>query len=207
MPFHNLKIALRNLFKYKLQTLVSVSALAVGIVTLAVTHFVLKHMGPPSISKEEYYDRCYVADFPNESYKLPVENDTNSQTFVTLPIERVSPEMHDALFSGGVLPGVEKVIRNAFMGGVTMGGGMTFTLPDSTLRTGAYSYYIKQADDLNFWGIRSALTGEKIPVLRNKEIVISEMHARNIFGDEKPHSHLISTSLGGTSRECTRVWR
>ncbi len=193
MFLHILKISLRNLLKYKLQTLVSVAALAVGIVTLAATHFVLKHMGPPAISQEEYYDRCYMADFPNEPHKLD-----SAQVWFTTSAERVTPEMHDALFLGGPLPGVEKVIHNAFMGGVTMGGGMTFTLPDSTQRIGAYSYYIKQADDLNFWGIRSALTGEKIPVLRNKEIVISERHARDIFGKENPVGCTVNFYFNGT---------
>ncbi len=51
---HNLKIAYRNLMKYKFQTLVSVLALAVGMVTLAAMHFVLKHFGPPAITEEPY---------------------------------------------------------------------------------------------------------------------------------------------------------
>ena len=202
---HNLKISLRNLLKYKLQTLVSVAALAVGIVTLAATHFVLKHMGAPAISKEEYYDRCYVADFPDGSYLQPADKevdtkDQQTETMLNVLVRTVpvSDEMHDALFSGGPLPGVERVIQNAFMGGVMMGGGMTFTLPDSTQRIGAYSYYIKQADDLNFWGIRSALTGEKIPVLNNKEIVISEKHARDIFGKENPIGCTVSFYFNGT---------
>ena len=63
MILHNLKVAWRNLIKYKTQTLVSIVALAVGMVTLAATHFVLKHMGPPSIAHEPYYDRCYVMRF------------------------------------------------------------------------------------------------------------------------------------------------
>ena len=49
MFFHYLKIALRNLMKYKLQMLVSIVALAVGVVTLAATHFVLKYMREPAI--------------------------------------------------------------------------------------------------------------------------------------------------------------
>ena len=202
---HNLKIAIRNLLKYKFQTLVSVLALAVGMVTLAATHFVLKHMGAPAVSKEEYYDRCYVADFPKSSYLQPADKevdtkDQQTETMLNVLVRTVpvSDEMHDALFSGGPLPGVERVIQNAFMGGIMMGGGMTFTLPDSTQRIGAYSYYIKQADDLNFWGIRSALTGEKIPVLNNKEIVISEKHARDIFGKENPVGCTVNFYFNGT---------
>ena len=63
MILHNLKVAWRNLIKYKTQTVVSVIALAVGMVALAATHFVLKHMGSPAIADEPYYDRCYVMRF------------------------------------------------------------------------------------------------------------------------------------------------
>lgn len=205
MFLHTLKISLRNLSKYKLQTLVSVAALAVGIVTLAATHFVMKHYGAPAVSKEEYYDRCYVADFPESCYLQPVDKevgtkDQQTETLLNVLVRTVpvSDEMHDALFSCGPLPGVERVIHNAFMGGITMGSGMTFTLPDGSKREGAYTYYIKQADDLNFWGIRSALTGEKIPVLRNKEIVISERHARDIFGKENPVGCTVNFYFNGT---------
>ena len=201
--FHNLKIAFRNLLKYKFQTLVSVSALAVGMVTLAATHFVLKHMGPPSISKEEYYDRCYVAYFPCNSYRIPVENDTSAQEFIYLPVEKVSPEMHDALFSGGPLPGVERVIRNAFMGGITMGSSMTFNLADGTQRAGAHYYYIKQAEDLNFWGIRSAITGEKIPVLNDKEAVICHTLAQTIFDKDNPIGCTVGLTHNGEWKEFT----
>ena len=171
--------------KYKLQTLVSVVALAVGMVALAATHFVLKHMGPPAISEEPYYERTYVAELSNgqNNYGITKEDGTQEWTFV---LTRITNEMNDALFSGGPLLGVEQVTHNASLGGITMGGSMTFTLPDGSERTGAYHYYVTQAEDLNFWGIRSALTGEKIPVLGDKEIVISKMHANEIFGNENP---------------------
>lgn len=45
----HLKISLRNLLKYKLQNAISILALAVGMVTLAATHFVLMHFGNPAI--------------------------------------------------------------------------------------------------------------------------------------------------------------
>lgn len=182
---HNLKISLRNLLKYKLQNAISILALAVGMVTLAATHFVLKHMGPPAISEEPYYERTYVAELSNgqNNYAITKEDGTQEWTFV---LNRITNEMNDALFSGGPLLGVEQVTHNASLGGITMGGSMTFTLPDGSERTGAYHYYVTQAEDLNFWGIRSALTGEKIPVLGDKEIVISKMHANEIFGNENP---------------------
>lgn len=41
MFIHNIKVACRNLMKYKLQTLISVLSIAIGIVTLAFTHSML----------------------------------------------------------------------------------------------------------------------------------------------------------------------
>ncbi|MBR3982154.1 MAG: ABC transporter permease [Bacteroidaceae bacterium] len=182
--------------KYKFQTLVSVLALAVGMVTLAAMHFVLKHFGPPAIAEEPYYERTYVAELSNgqNNYAITKEDGTQEWMFV---YTRITTEMHDALFSGGPLPGVEQVKHNAFLGSVTMGGSMTFSMPDGSERIGSYRYYVTQAEDLNFWGIRSALTGKKIPVLGDKEIVISEMHAREIFGDENPVGCSVSMSHNG----------
>ena len=182
--------------KYKFQTLVSIVALAVGMVTLAAMHFVLKHFGNPAICDEPYYERTYVAELSNghHNYAITKEDGTQEWMFV---YTRITTEMHDALFSGGPLPGVEQVKHNAFLGSTTMGGSMTFTMPDGSERIGSYRYYVTQAEDLNFWGIRSALTGEKIPVLGDKEIVISEMHAREIFGDENPVGCSVSMSHNG----------
>ena len=41
MILHNLKVASRNLMKYKLQTLISVVSIAIGIVTLSFAHSAL----------------------------------------------------------------------------------------------------------------------------------------------------------------------
>ena len=62
MITHNLKIAWRNLMKYKMQNLVSVVALAVGMVTIAATHYVLGHMNLPGYCYESYGDRIHVMD-------------------------------------------------------------------------------------------------------------------------------------------------
>ena len=63
MLLHTLKISLRNLLKYKLQNAISILALAVGMVTLAATHFVLSHYAPPAVCDEPYYDRLYEMSF------------------------------------------------------------------------------------------------------------------------------------------------
>lgn len=188
MILHNLKVAWRNLMKYKTQNIVSVVALAVGIVTLAATHFVLKHLGPPSIAKESYYDRCYVMCLYDE--KMAMGNGSAPDAELMLDFINnsitVTPEMDAALNAGGALPGVEKMLHNYVVGGLMRGCDMTFTMPDSTTRTRPSSFFAVEGEKLNFHAIRSALTGEKVPVLKKDEAVISEMIARQVYGDKNP---------------------
>lgn len=60
---HNIKVALRNILKYKVQTLVSVLSLAVGMVTLSVVHSFLLNFQLPAICSEPYYDRTCAINF------------------------------------------------------------------------------------------------------------------------------------------------
>ena len=60
MIVHNLKVAVRNLMKYRLQTVISVLSIAIGIVTLAIAHAVLARTTVPSIYSRPYYDRTYT---------------------------------------------------------------------------------------------------------------------------------------------------
>ena len=57
MIYHNLKVALRNSLKYKVQTMGSILSLAIGMVTLAVMHSLLLNARARAISDEAYYDR------------------------------------------------------------------------------------------------------------------------------------------------------
>lgn len=50
MLLHNLKVALRNILKYKVQTLGSILSLAIGMVTLATVHSFLQNFRMASIN-------------------------------------------------------------------------------------------------------------------------------------------------------------
>ena len=63
MLLHNLKVALRNILKYKVQTLGSILSLAIGMVTLATVHSFLLNFRMASINHEPYYDRVYNLRF------------------------------------------------------------------------------------------------------------------------------------------------
>ena len=203
MIIHNLKIALRNLAKYKLQTLVSIVALAVGIVTLAATHFVMKHTEFPSITKEPYYDQCYVMRFYSlQRDDISEEEDSKLYSPIINRL-KVSLEMETALAADGGLPGVENTIRNSGLTGITRGSSMTFTMPDSTTRTLANTYYLVQDDALNFFAIPSAITGEKIPILKDGEVVISELVAKKVYGEKNPIGCKVSMWINGEWKSVT----
>ena len=187
---HTLKISLRNLSKYKLQNLISIIALAVGIVTLTATHFIVKHMGAPAISEEAYYDRCYVMELAdiNSPVVGSATDDPPAKNVSFGDVSyRITDEMLSALTAGGNLPGVEKMFDNrGVTGGYLLISRTDFLLPDSTERTGESKFFVTDPDRLQHCGIRSVLTGEKLPVLNDKEVFISELQAREVFGEQNP---------------------
>ena len=105
----NLKIAYRNLMKYKFQNLVSVLALAVGKVTLAATHFVMKHFGNPAICDEPYFDRTYEMSFVKLHHEDIAPNPEDGSVAFNTQTIRILEDIHTALTSGGGMVGVEKL--------------------------------------------------------------------------------------------------
>ena len=179
MFLHTLKISLRNLLKYKLQNAISILALAVGMVTLAATHFVLSHYAPPAICDEPYYDRLYEMSFAKSATEEQVADDVpNNQNRI-----EINDEIHAALTSGGGMAGVEKLF---YADGLYFDQKVTLILADSTERSMDLAHSNTLPEYLNFRGIRSALTGEKIPVLNYGEAVLSETQAKRICGDGNP---------------------
>ena len=201
MLIHYLKIAIRNLSKYKLQNLISIIALAVGIVTLTATHFIVKHMSAPSISEEEYYNRCYLVEIvdinaPDVKYATD-ETETKNMSFGN-KVHSITVEILSALTSNGNLPGVEKIHENRSAScGYLMDSDQEFLLPDSTVRSGHYNFFVVDADRLQFFGIRSAVTGEHLPVLNDKEVFISELQAREVFGEQNPIGCTVTMKILG----------
>ncbi len=172
MIIHYLKIATRNLMKYKVQNVVSIVALAVGIVTLAATHFAMGFLGKPNIMDEPYYDRCY-------SLRLK-HIDTDAGKGI---IAYITQEVNASLTEDGGLASVERIfVKNAYM----MQSELLFYMPDSTTKKIMDTFCFTQNEYLNFRAIRSAITGRRLPVLKENEIFISEYKARLIFGDKNP---------------------
>ena len=186
---HNLKISFRNLLKYKLQNAISILALAVGIVTLAATHIVLRNIQLPYVCEEAHYDRSYVLDIVDNSATKTSDSKDETETGSS----QVTPEIASALWDNGEIAGVEQVIRNHKLVGLLMSRNMNFYQQDGNKIFAVGRYYESDSEKLNFYGIRSALTGEKIPVLKDNEVVLCENYARAMFGEQNPVGCNIST--------------
>ena len=188
MITHNLKIAWRNLMKYKMQNLVSAVALAVGIVTIAATHYVMKRYEDPAITDEPYFNRtCVLKVYPINADREKLNRNRDIET------ERIKPQVHNAICADGGLASAEAFHPAFTKVKIRRIHTATFTLNDTLERKVTIGFDRVSPSYLNFRGIRSAITGEKIPDLKPGEIVISDYDAKRIFGDTNP----IGAKVGG----------
>ena len=171
MLLHNLKVALRNILKYKVQTLGSILSLAIGMVTLAVVHSFLQNFRMPSISHEAYYDRVYTIRF-DSIQKRQTDDPINA-----------NGDIIRAIKANGGLRCIE---QGPYAYGLMSGGSAEFTLSDKTKRKMQLEPILIERHYPYFAGYRSAITGEKIKVLDTHDAIIGEKLARQIFGDKNP---------------------
>lgn len=172
MLLHNLKVALRNILKYKVQTLGSILSLAIGMVTLAVVHSFLLNFRMASINHEPYYDRVYNLRF-DSIQKRQSENSI-----------RINGDIVRAVKANG---GPRCIEQGPYApNGTLTGGWAEFTLSGKTRRKMQLDAVPLDRHYPNFVGIRSAITGEKIKVLGPHDAIINEKQAKQIFGDKNP---------------------
>ena len=172
MLLHNLKVALRNILKYKVQTLGSILSLAIGMVTLATVHSFLLNFRRASINHEPYYDRVYNLQF-DSIQKRQSENSI-----------RINGDIVRAVKANG---GPRCIEQGPYApNGRLTGGWAEFTLSGKTRRKMQLKAVPLDRHFSNFVGIRSAITGEKIKVLGPHDAIINEKQAKQIFGDKNP---------------------
>lgn len=172
MLLHNLKVALRNILKYKVQTLGSILSLAIGMVTLATVHSFLQNFRMASINHEPYYDRVYNLRF-DSIQKRQSENSI-----------RINGDIVRAVKANG---GPRCIEQGPYApNGMLTGGWAEFTLSGKARRKMPLDAVPLDRHYPNFVGIRSAITGEKIKVLGPHDAIINEKQAKQIFGDKNP---------------------
>jgi hypothetical protein len=141
------------------------------------------HLGNPAICDEPYFDRTYEMSFVKLHHEDIAPNpEDGSVAFNTRQII-INEDIHTALTSGGGMVGVEKLFYVDDPDGSSQ---IMIEFPDSTERKMDMRYSLTMPEYLNFRGARSALTGEKIPMLNYNEAVLSETQAKFIFGDKNP---------------------
>ncbi len=165
---HNLKVAIRNLMKYKLQTAISVLSIAVGILTISLAHSYLSGIKLNALYDQPFIDRTYNVTF--KSVTSGENAEINGEIVRTLKKE-------DALKSAE-----QVVLPISGMYGVLA----EFNLPDSTVKKGSLSAEIIDPDFLRFAGFRSAITGKPITELKEGQAIIGEKLAKQIFQDKSP---------------------
>jgi ABC-type antimicrobial peptide transport system permease subunit len=182
MLLHNLKVALRNIFKYKVQTLGSILSLAIGMVTLATVHSFLQNFRMASINHEPYYDRVYNLRFDS----IQKRQSDNSI--------RINGDIVRAVKANG---GPRCIEQGPYApNGMLTGGWAEFTLNGKTRRKMQLDAVPLDRNYPNFVGSRSAITGEKIKVLGPHDAIINEKQAKQIFGDKNPVGASIHLSKG-----------
>ena len=172
MITHNLKVALRNLMKYKLQTVVSILSIAIGILTLAIVHTVSHEFKRPAVINEPYYERLYEVAI--------IDKEKSGEKFYR---ENISFEIMREMKAAGALPSAEKV---TFPNGMMRYSMPEFYLGDKLIAKQDIELVATDDNYMNIFGIRSALTGKKIKVLKPGEAVIGRRLAKQLFGDINP---------------------
>lgn len=157
---HYLTVALRNLIKYRIQTVVSIIGLAVGAVSFALSGMWLRYEQTYD-AFHEGADRVYVAGTRN------VYND-NSYTDRTSPL----PAQH--------LMNTFPEIESATYGQITLNFKKDESIPNDYLK-------VKMVDTTFTSVLPLTLLEGSCQFLYNpNEIAISRQAAREIFGDESP---------------------
>ncbi|MDE6303753.1 MAG: FtsX-like permease family protein [Paramuribaculum sp.] len=172
MLIHNLKVAIRNLMNYKIQTLMSVASIAIGIVTLSLTHSILNNFRLPPICDEPYFDRAYEVS-------LSIYNPHYNNTFEY----KIDNQLLRALKENGGLKHAEKIV---VPNGLQLGVVGEIVLSDSSVYNGQYGAIAIDPEYPDYSGIRSAVTGEKIRKLKAGEAIISQTFAKRLFNDKNP---------------------
>ena len=167
--------------KYKMQHAIGLAGLAVAIVTLGAVHVIMSHYGAPSISKQPYYERTYILGIHEKKEHGKLNDDgTPQNVFVS---KSFTEDIFNALTAGGDIPGLEKIMQpNVY----TLGVMHRFTLADSTKVAGKFDTSFQDPEFGAFHGLRSALTGKTVAVLRKGEAIISKSVAEKVFGDANP---------------------
>ena len=179
MILHNIKVAVRNLMKYKLQTAISVLSIAIGIVTLALVHSLIDGYRLPYIYNTPHFDRSYSVSFKTLSEGKPVRINSEIIRDIKKKVGASCAEKVLVAWSEDMLVPTE------------------FHLADSTVRKGYCRIRMIDSDYAEYAGLQSAVTGHAIARLQPGEAIVSEDFAKRNFLDRNPIGAVQKLTLTG----------
>ena len=182
MTRHNLKLAWRNLMKYKLQNTINILALAAGMAAMALALCVTDRMKMPSYMKQPHIDRWYNVQLQ----KLNNEEDRTEWY-------QSDPTTFSLLTANGGIACTEYVGCRSAM---SYNWEYWLNEGDSVGRMLKTNSIAIMSDDLRLDGFRSARTGEVLPTLKRGDAVICKAFAKRIFGDKNPIGQQVNTNRG-----------
>ena len=194
---HNLKTAWRNLLKYKVQNIISIACLAVGVVCFAITVHIMfnfaRNLYYSSIDQGRPVFNIY--EMSEEEFKNTAKHDANGADR-QLPMVNITKAFIDRLYSMK-LPAMKEVH------GIVLIMRSDFEFDDNTPQPKTYLATFAQCSPrrYHYLGYRSAITGERIPELNEGDVLITDDLRDKVFGKGvDPRGFRILTEIDGSQR-------
>ena len=195
--FHHLKTAWRNLLKYKMQNVISIACLAVGVVCFAITVHIMFNF-----ARNLYYSSIdqgrpvfTIYEMSEEEFKNTAKHDANGADR-QLPMVNITNAFIDRLYSMK-LPAMKEI--HAIVSVLLM----NFEFEDNTEQPKTYLARYAQCSPrrYHYLGYRSAITGERIPELNEGDVLITDDLRDKVFGKGvDPRGFRILTEIYGSQR-------
>ena len=194
---HNLKTAWRNLLKYKVQNIISIACLAVGVVCFAITVHIMFNF-----ARNLYYSSIEqgrpvftIYEMSEEEFKNTAKHDANGADR-QLPMVDITKAFIDRLYSMK-LPAMKEIH------GIVSVMATNFEFEDNTAQPKTYLATFAQCSPrrYHYLGYRSAITGERIPELNEGDVIITDDLRDKVFGKGvDPRGFRILTEIDGSQR-------
>lgn len=189
---HNLKIALRNLMKYKVQNLISILCLAVGVVCFSITAQMMFNFARNTYftNIDQGIAHFSVIGMPEAEAKELLKAGKNPAD------ARLKGDFFDRLLEQK-LPAVKELQAHNTL----IGTGYTFDDGSGLPKTcTAYLQYSSPGFWHHYW-YRSAITGKRIPELKEGDLLITDELSERLFGkDADPRGFTLQDELDGSRR-------
>ncbi len=169
MIFHYIQISIRNLRKYKTQTVISICAMAVSLTLMAIVSSIMLSYKPTPLLSQPYVDK--------------VEQFAQDEMSRTVSLE------DKVLILGHQFKSVKELHLAA-----TAEFNIMVTANPSGKDEHTMMVYggLKDHGYLNFLGERSVYSGEIVSSFKDNEVVITDWLAKKLFKNENPIGQTIS---------------